>query len=418
MKSRPKSYDNIFIPCQSIYELARQTKEPETLLEKLVYGGVYVGDLRDWLDNGTFDVNERDALGRVPLMSKVHTHDCYIDILLEKGADCTAVDNNGNTLLMYWISSYGIEDRDIEFLIQKGVDINASNNQGFTALDIGICLGINIIPLLNHGAKWTPVPPEYIDKVFLSVIRSNNYNDSNERFLTLKKFLRKLFNDGIPSPKAWGKGLQEVSDKLYDWLFKQYEIYYKKESFEFENSYEYNLKKVLEMIRNNDYLKLENLQKRHINPDFGIHYIENISQFQDENGIEEIPPLMYAIQLNDTRAVQLLLNAGANPTTGVSCMDCDDTGVACAIRNNNMEILQMLIDAHADLDFAIRWNRTPVITAATNNNLEALIMLVNAGAKLVLKDWDERIPRDFISEEKQPDVYRYLVQFKPDNGKR
>ncbi len=435
-----KSYGNLFVPSQSIEQLAKRSEKPETLLEILLHGGVSVDDLRKWLDDGRFDVNERDAQGRVPLMSKVHTHDVYIEILLEKGADCTAVDRDGNSVLMYWIKSSGINDEQIESLLLGGADINASNKKGFTAMDIAIFLGIDLIPLLKHGAKWTPIPRIFIDKLFLAAADPFKYSCE---IPLLKQFMKYLFHDGVPSPQAWEECLREVSSYVdfYDWLLQQYETFYKEEALEFQKSfaparpqkepqkneesvrrkksnYGYGLAGVLAMIRKKDYESLESLQKKNIHPDLGVHFDESSLQFQDEDGQEVLPPLMCAIDQNDTRAVKILLDAGANPTTGVSALDYDDTGVACAIRNNNMEILQMLIDAKADLNFAIRCNRTPVITAAEKNNLPALVMLVNAGANPVLKDCYHRIPLDFISEQNEPEAYRYLAQFTPNEDKK
>ena len=84
-------------------------------------------------------------------------------------------------------------------------------------------------------------------------------------------------------------------------------------------------------------------------------------------------------------------------------MDMDDTCITCAIRNNDLESLQLLIDAKADLDFAIRDNRSPVVVALLCDNLKALKMLVKGGATAFPLD----VPTSFFYHQFPPDICDY-----------
>ncbi len=57
-----------------------------------------------------------------------------VQSLIEQGADVNAIDNNGNTALM-WASARG-HTETVGFLIDKGADVNAVDNDGDTALKI------------------------------------------------------------------------------------------------------------------------------------------------------------------------------------------------------------------------------------------------------------------------------------------
>ena len=156
---------------------------------------------------------------------------------------------------------------------------------------------------------------------------------------------------------------------------------------------------VLSGVRNVEILEI--LLKAGADPNLGMEWEKNT----DAGSI-----LYSAVELRNAKAVRLLLAAGANPTSGTSYMECDDTNVACAIRNNDLDILKMLIEAKADLDFAIRCNRTPIITAIKENNLPALKMLIEAGANTNLADLYGRIPAESLDKvNNSPELIYYFM---------
>ena len=119
-------------------------------------------------------------------------------------------------------------------------------------------------------------------------------------------------------------------------------------------------------------------------------------------------PLFDAVCRRDRKAVKLLLAHGADPNTGTTYQDEDVTCIGRAIGNNELEILRLLIKSGADLNFALRCTRTPVITAIRNDNLSALKMLVRGGADPCLADPFGRVPLDYLNESNSPELCKYF----------
>jgi hypothetical protein len=80
-----------------------------------------------------------------------------------------------------------------------------------------------------------------------------------------------------------------------------------------------------------------------------------------------------------------------------------ETCVACAIRNNDLDILRLLMDANADLNFAPRETGIPVVVAIKSNNLPALKMLVDGGATL----YPLNVSTSFLYHHFSPEICEY-----------
>ena len=70
--------------------------------------------------------------GRHFIMACQNGHEAIVSLLLEKGADVNAKNNDGWTPL-HWASENGHE-AIVSLLLEKGADVNAKDNDGETPL--------------------------------------------------------------------------------------------------------------------------------------------------------------------------------------------------------------------------------------------------------------------------------------------
>lgn len=340
--------------------------------------------------------NAHDDHGRVPLM--VYYHSFIYEKLLKYGADPNAKDLNGNTVLMYHRNNPDL----VEELVTAGADINATNNAGDTLVTMAMKEGLPIYPFVKLGATLPSIARSKIDRRFFLGCLQREPVD----------VLSRLFSDSLPSEntflhaKIWSGCLDQ---NKFDWVKSLGKHYSRQRKAEFsvdevelftkelnsrihgEDSRLFdelianmdeclssrasirvcirNDKMILSRVSN--LVILEFLLKAGADPNLGKVWKENT---------DEDTPLYRAVCRHDKQAVKLLLAHGANPDTGTSYMGADDTCVTCAIRNNDLDILHLLMEAGADVNFALRDTLTPAVVAMKCDNLPALKMVVEGGA--------------------------------------
>lgn len=368
--------------------------------------------------------NAHDDYGRVPLM--VYYHTFIYEKLLKYGADPNAKDFKGNTVLMYHRNNPEL----VEELVRAGADINATNNAGDSLVAMALKEGLPIYPFVKLGATLPSIARDEIDRFFLGCLQREPVD-----------VLSRLFSDSLPSEntflhaKIWSGCLDQ--DK-FEWVKSLGKHYSKQRKAEFSVDEQELFTKALnsrvcggdfkhfdELITNMDEC-LSNRNSIHacIRKDKDIVYsVHNpaILEFLLKAGADPnagrvwkeetdwIPPLYTAVRTHDRDLVRLLLAYGADPNTGTTYMDTDDTCVARAVRDNELEILRLLIKAKADLNFAIRCNRTPIRTAISVDNLPALKMLIKGGADPCLPDPFGVPPIKFLKEENNsPELCKYF----------
>ncbi|OHF03615.1 hypothetical protein CORC01_00934 [Colletotrichum orchidophilum] len=100
---------------------------------------------------GKADINKRAAsTGKTPLLLSLVGY--YTDTtlkLIEYGADCTIVDNDGNGPLHISLKSSNSNPEIIEALLRAGADINLRNKSGETPLDVMFSHNSGIFDLMN-----------------------------------------------------------------------------------------------------------------------------------------------------------------------------------------------------------------------------------------------------------------------------
>ncbi|WP_017659799.1 ankyrin repeat domain-containing protein [Baaleninema simplex] len=105
--------------------------------------------------------------------------------------------------------------------------------------------------------------------------------------------------------------------------------------------------------------------------------------------------LVAAVRLGQVEMVEMLLNAGANPN-GIRFYDFEpDSPLNLAIKKENKEILNLLIEAGADVNAPQNINGTaPLTLAIYRGNLDLVTTLIEAGAFV-----DEEISVDFSNND-------------------
>ncbi|QUY43233.1 ankyrin repeat domain-containing protein [Acaryochloris marina] len=93
-------------------------------------------------------------------------------------------------------------------------------------------------------------------------------------------------------------------------------------------------------------------------------------------------PLWIATDVGNLDIVKLLLNSGANPNYG----DVTSAPLHLAIAKDTPDIVEALIQAHADLNRTCALGYTPLMTAVSKGNLMICKRLVKTGAIIDIHD--------------------------------
>lgn len=141
---------------------------------------------------------------------------------------------------------------------------------------------------------------------------------------------------------------------------------------------------------------------------FIIEIDPNYLQFQDKyrHGL-----LHYAAHKNAIRCAQLLIEQkiNINLKNGHGA-----TPLFCAIDKNNIELTQILISAHADVNFVCQ-SDTPLRRAVKKNNIEITRLLINAEANQKLKAHQTFRPLDCAAIAEYEDIVDILIHAGPTN---
>ncbi len=175
----------------------------------------------------------------------------------------------------------------------------------------------------------------------------------------------------------------------------------------------------------------------------------NLTEFLDDplnihinlnEQIEGMTPLLLAVNLNKTAAVQQLLKHGANTVIpedkygytplhiAVSKQNADiidallnknanvnagdktgETPLHIAVLMKNSDIVKKLLEKGAIVDVLDRDNRTPLHHAVSTNNSENVKMLLEKGASVKVLDKDGETPLHMASKNKNDDIITQLL---------
>ncbi len=403
--------------------LASNTSLPRTIHEHVACGGYSCDELCRWIRKNPQRIDCRDSFGRTPSMLCGHT--AYLDILLEKGADPFVVDKVGNNLLMYhW--PHGDKER----LLDLGLDVNQKNYRGRSLFSFAVANNWDVSELLTHGASWEWVSEEDVDDFFKNnIVRGDK--------LTLSRLTR----DSLPSQKVFNASRIWTAihaPEMFIWLERFNNRYAKTTVRKLWDAQKHD---ILEMLHRHgcdvlgnilscvdsdqdlrEIIALTNTPKKTLlKGDMPSDQLELLLELgADPNlGVDwkmntDIqPPLFDAVHANNVINTRLLLDHGADPSTGTSYMDIDRTCLECAIASNNLVIFKMLLEAGADPNLSLRGNRTPLVTAIRYNRLAMVKSLLAAGADPDLTYEEGRKPSDYFDilhwEPTMPEIRKLIL---------
>ena len=127
----------------------------------------------------------------------------------------------------------------------------------------------------------------------------------------------------------------------------------------------------------------------------------------DALGHDGYPALHCAVRRNDLEMVKLLLEAGASvdfKNKSSSTGTTGETALHCAAFQGRPEIANFLIAKGADVSARTRKKNTPLHDAARMANIKIVKLLLEKGAKVDVKDKNGKTPLDYCRELNRPNA--------------
>ncbi|MGL5941575.1 MAG: ankyrin repeat domain-containing protein [Waterburya sp.] len=368
------------------------------------------------------EVNARDNNGITPLFwaANNHQHE-IIELLLAKDADVNTKDNFGSTPLT-WAMSHQEEEEQTsltaklstaKLLIAKGANVNAKDDNGITPLHQAARNHQREVAefLISQGADIHAKDNEGITPLSSA---ARNYNYEVVEFLISKGAdVNSKDNNGI-TPLLWAVIEAENNSKselltvklLID---KGADINTKDKDGKnvlFKNQVNFDITKLL-ILKNVDVNARDNKGKtplmETINPSDLLGFIDQeklkllIAKGADVNArdVDGKTPLFDAVSSSNQEIVKLLIDKSVD----INAKDKDgETVLFKAVADKDKEIIKLLIDKRADVNVKDQYGRTPLFSAVNsmftydNTKKEIAKLLIDNGSNVNARDEDGKTP--------------------------
>ena len=372
------------------------TALPESLVDpspnRLVLAARYgQADLVRYLLDGGMDVNAIDTYGNTPLIAAAGSGQRpMVRFLLERNADVNALNNEDNSALMA-AAAQG-DYKLLHALLEAGADVDARNNKGETALFFAVQYGHLTAArvLLNAGARPNLRNTVRVNSSlsgYTPLIYAADHGLTNEA-VDWSAIAKLLLNNGAdpnlanthgepPIEFAQKHGDQTLMDVLVAGGAKDVQIYTTLNADE----------ALIKAARVNDAFQAMRMLRDGAN-----------SNFVDGNGVT---PLLAAALEGNSEIVQLLVDARAEinyvpsglrqfamskshaPLSEHQVMQAasrGDTALIAAGREGHRDVVALLLTLGADVDLANRHGETALFLAVTQGDTPLTTLLLNNGA--------------------------------------
>lgn len=303
------------------------------------------------------DIKSEDSEGREMIFSSLDTGNKEIvNLFLNKGVDVNTVDNNSKNLLSYAVSNESLEI--IKLLIEKGANINQIDNEGrrpihYLLLSMYESEGKEeILKTLLDNKNIKLNIKDYDDKTIIDY--AENY-EKNSIKIILKKFL-----------ELKGTLLEEALIKLVQYGDVESLDFLVKSSYKFDQK---TLNELLYYVNKDEsgqglvFLIQNGADINYFNENFGNYIFELVRSFEycENEGV---------------KILSKLLDLGLN-YNGLN--EENENILNYAIRLNENEVAQMIIDKKLKKDWRNINGETPLMEAAKNSNFKMIDYMLNNG---------------------------------------
>ena len=330
-----------------------------------------------------------DDLGKVPTLrdswlyqAAENGQETVVKLLLEKGADIAAKENDGRTVLHTAVS----KDREavVKLLLEKGADIAAGDNSGWMAIHYAAASGHEAMMrlLLDQG-----VDIEARSKIGYTalIVAAGGGHEAVVRLL-----IEKGADVGAKDSSGYS-ALHTVAEMSGDRI--RWGVYgtFQATTVGYEAVVRLLLEKGAELEGKSEVVKTPLLYAAGAgrgNEAVVKLLLEKGAELdvKDQNGQT---PLSYAAENGSEAVIALLLEKGAE-------LDVKDqngrTPLSYAAENGSDAVIALLLERGAELDVKDQNGRTPLSYAAKNGSEAVIALLLEKGAELDVKDQNGRTP--------------------------
>ena len=361
------------------------------------------------LDKFDVDVDDTQAAYGYTITMEAVAHPKVVKLLIDNGAN---LDRRirwvvGNDATCLHIAARDGTPETIDLMINAGVDIFAiaDHSSKQTALDVAALFGKidNVVAILKHRS-FDEAHPETRANTLTSALKSSfysGYGGQNNRVELVEAIMKK--SNQIH--------LDEIGDEVIQAAIRRM-----KRGNEQQNN---QIRQIVAILRQHG-------AQISVYSAVAIGDIATIKQLLKENpksvhscSLDKYPAIHKAIRMNDSKAVNLLLENGvdielANKSEATGSKN--ETPLGCVANYGYIGIAKSLLTAGANVNSKDEYGDTPLHNAVQKNKYEMVLLLLKNGADIHAENERGETPLELASD--NPVHMDMFAKFKTQKDKR